>query len=429
MNKSDFGSRIKKAWDAFFNNRDPTQYTSVEYGTHVSSSRPDLPPISIRNQRSIANAVYTRISVDCAQVKLIHARRDDLDRYAETIYDELQECLSISANVDQTGRALIQNAVHVMLDSGHVAIVPTKTSANPAYTDSYKIYELRVGNIVEWRPQSVKVRLFNERRGITEEIYMPKKAVAIVQNPFFSVMNGPNSTLTRLSRKMALLDASDEANASGKLNMIIQLPYTVKTELRERQAEKRAKSIQDQLATSSLGIAYTDGTEKITQLNRPLENNLHDEVKDLTAQFYSQLGLTEDVMNGKATESENLAYTTRTIEPIMSAIADEMTRKFLSKTARSRFYNEAIVFFRDQFKLVPAAELAKIADSFTRNAIVTSNEFRQTIGLPPANDPNADILANKNMPYQDQVLGPAGEEQLAVDGYGEVPMEDYIQEE
>lgn len=419
MSKNDFGIRLKKAWTAFFNNRDPTTLPAAEYGTHVSYSRPDLPAITLKNQRSIQNAVFTRIAVDCSQVKLIHARLDELDRYAETIYSDLNRCLNQSANIDQTGRALIQNAVHVMLDIGHVVIVPTVCSKNPNKTDSYEVEELRVGTVTEWRPTMVKVKVFNERYGRDEEIYLNKKFVAIIQNPFYQIMNAPNSTLARLSRKLALLDQSDEANASGKLNMIIQLPYTIKTELRENQATKRAKSITDQLANSPLGIAYTDGTEKITQLNRPLENNLVQEVKDLTAQFYAQLGITEALLNGTANEQENLSYTTRIIEPIMSAFADEMRRKWLSETARSRFYNQSIVFFRDPFKLVPANELAKVADSFTRNAIVTSNEFRQIIGLPPADDPNADVLANKNMPYQDQMLPEEGEEM----------EEDYDQEE
>ena len=438
MAKFDFGPRMKKAWDAFFNNRDPTQYTKTEVGTHVSYYRPDLPAISVRNQKSIANAVYTRISVDCAQVKLIHARLDDLDRYAETIHDSLNECLNFEANVDQTGRAFIQNAVHIMLDAGHVAIVPTRTSRNPNKYDSFEIYELRCGTVVEWRPNVVKVKIFNEERGIDQEIYMAKKAVAVIQNPFYSVMNAPNSTLTRLSRKMALLDSMDEEHASGKLNMIVQVPYSLKTELKEKQADARLKSIEKQLAMSPLGIAYIDQTEKVITLNRPLDNNLHEEVKDLTAQFYAQLGITENIMNGTAQESENLAYTTRIIEPIMSGFADEMRRKFISKTARSDYWHESIVYFREQFKLVPAAELAKIADAFTRNAIVTSNEFRQYIGLPPANDPNADILANKNMPYADQMLpGEEGMDPSMMDPSmmppegmeQEQPMDEYYQEE
>lgn len=427
MPKEDFGIRLKKAWSAFFNNRDPTTLPVAEYGTHVSYSRPDLPAITIKNQRSIQNAIFTRISVDCSQVKLIHARLDELDRYAETIYSGLNICLNQSANIDQTGRALIQNAVHIMLDVGHVAIVPTVCTRNPNNYKSYGIRELRAGTVTEWRPTMVKVKIFNEKRGIEQEMYIKKNAVAIIQNPFYQIMNAPNSTATRLARKLALLDQCDEANASGKLNMIIQLPYTIKTTLKENQAEKRAKSITDQLTKSPYGIAYTDGTEKITQLNRPLDNNLVQEVKDLTTQYYAQLGITEALLNGTANEQENLSYTTRIIEPIMSAFADEMKRKWLSDTARSRYYNQSIVFFRDPFKLVPANELAKVADSFTRNAIVTSNEFRQIIGLPPADDPNADILANKNMPYQDQML-PEEEEEVGYDEGGELGDE-YDQEE
>ena len=423
MSGNTFGNRLKRAWSAFFNNRDPTMVPAYERGAYISSSRPDLPAITIANQRSIANAVYTRIATDCAQIPLIHARLDDLNRYVETIYDDLYYRLNESANVDQTGRALMQNAVHIMLDVGHVALVPIVCDKNPNDNDSFNIKELRAGTVVEWRPNYVKVKVFNEQLGKEQELYMKKEAVAIVQNPFYSVMNGPNSTLTRLSRKMALLDASDEANASGKLNMIIQLPYSINSPLRQQQAEKRAKLITRQLETNALGIAYADATEKITQLNRPLENNLVQEVKDLTAQFYTQLGITEAIMNGTADESQNLAYMTRIIEPILSSFADEIKRKFISKLGRTRYYNESVVFFREQFKLVSAENLSKFADTFARNAILTSNELRQIIGFPPSEDPSADVLANKNMPYDDQMLPEEGEEPMEEE-YMEEPMEE-----
>ena len=389
------GSRVQSAWNAFFN-KDPTTENSgaIDIGA-AYSSRPDRVKFSRGNEKSIVTAVFNRIALDTAAVSIEHVRLDDNGRYIYSMSSKLNNCLTLEANIDQTGRALIQDVVMSMLDEGCVAIVPTDTTYDPNKTDSYDIAALRVGKIITWYPNMIQVRVYNERTGRKEDIILPKKMVAIIENPLYAVVNEPNSTLKRLIYKMNLLDVLDERNSSGKLDLIIQLPYIVKTEARKQQAENRRKSIEDQLVGSKYGIAYTDGTERITQLNRPVENNLSSQVNDLTSMLYSQLGITDAILNGTADEKTMMNYYSRTIEPILSAITLEMKRKFLTKTARSQ--KQSIVFFKDPFKLVPVAEIATIADTFTRNEIMTSNEVRQIIGMKPANDPAADELRNKNL--------------------------------
>ena len=389
------GSRVQSAWNAFFN-KDPTTENSgaIDIGT-AYSSRPDRVKFTRGNEKSIVTAVFNRIALDTAAVSIEHVRLDDNDRYIYSMSSKLNNCLTLEANIDQTGRALIQDVVMSMLDEGCVAIVPTDTTYDPTKTDSYDIATLRVGKIITWYPTMVQVRVYNERTGRKEDIVLPKKMVAIIENPLYAVVNEPNSTLKRLVYKMNLLDVLDERNSSGKLDLIIQLPYIVKTEARKQQAENRRKSIEDQLVGSKYGIAYTDGTERITQLNRPVENNLSSQVNDLTSMLYSQLGITDTILNGTADEKTMMNYYSRTIEPILSAITLEMKRKFLTKTARSQ--KQSIVFFKDPFKLVPVTEIATIADTFTRNEIMTSNEVRQIIGMKPSNDPTADELRNKNL--------------------------------
>lgn len=389
------GSRVQSAWNAFFN-KDPTTENSgaIDIGT-AYSSRPDRVKFTRGNEKSIVTAVFNRIALDTAAVSIEHVRLDDNDRYIHSMPSKLNNCLTLEANIDQTGRALIQDVVMSMLDEGCIAIVPTDTTYDPTKTDSYDIAALRVGKIITWYPNMVQVRVYNERTGRKEDIILPKKMVAIIENPLYAVVNEPNSTLKRLVYKMNLLDVLDERNSSGKLDLIIQLPYIVKTEARKQQAESRRKSIEDQLVGSKYGIAYTDGTERITQLNRPVENNLSSQVNDLTSMLYSQLGITDTILNGTADEKTMMNYYSRTIEPILSAITLEMKRKFLTKTARSQ--KQSIVFFKDPFKLVPVAEIATIADTFTRNEIMTSNEVRQIIGMKPSNDPTADELRNKNL--------------------------------
>ena len=389
------GSRVQSAWNAFFN-KDPTTDISgtIDIGT-AYSSRPDRVKFTRGNEKSIVTAVFNRIALDTAAVSIEHVRLDENDRYIYSMPSKLNNCLTLEANIDQTGRALIQDVVMSMLDEGCIAIVPTDTTYDPTKTDSYDIAALRVGKIIAWYPNMIKVRVYNERTGRKEDIILPKKMVAIIENPLYAVVNEPNSTLKRLVYKMNLLDVLDERNSSGKLDLIIQLPYIVKTEARKQQAESRRKSIEDQLVGSKYGIAYTDGTERITQLNRPVENNLSSQVNDLTSMLYSQLGITDTILNGTADEKTMMNYYSRTIEPILSAITLEMKRKFLTKTARSQ--KQSIVFFKDPFKLVPVAEIATIADTFTRNEIMTSNEVRQIIGMKPSNDPTADELRNKNL--------------------------------
>ena len=390
-----FGSRVKRAWNAFVN-RDPTNIRDnyYNYGTG-SYRRPDRPRLSRGNERSIITSVFNRIALDVASISIKHCKLDDNDRFKEVITSSLNNCLTLEANVDQTSRAFFQDVVMSMFDEGCVAMVPVDTTTDPNVTGSYDIETMRTGKVVEWYPQHVKVNVYNERVGRREDIFISKSAVAIIENPLYAVMNEPNSTLQRLVRKLILLDSVDEQTSSGKLDLIIQLPYVVKSEARKQQANDRRQEIERQLTGSKYGIAYTDGTEKITQLNRPVENNLMKQVEYLTSMLYSQLGITQSILDGTADEKTMLNYHTRTIEPIVAAIADEMKRKFLTKTARTQ--KQTILYFRDPFKLVPVNDLAEIADKFTRNEIVTKNEFRQVIGMKPSNDPKADMLLNSNI--------------------------------
>ena len=386
-----FGSRLKHAWNAFFN-RDPTSYRDIG-GSY--SYRPDRPRFTRGNEKSIVTSVYNRIALDVAAINIQHVRLDDNGRFLESMKTSLNNCLTLEANLDQTSRAFFQDVVISMFDEGCVAIVPVETSADPDKTGSYDIYSLRTGKILEWFPKHVRVRVYNELTGKKEDILRSKDSVAIIENPLYAVINEPNSTMQRLIRKLNLLDFIDEQSSSGKLDLIIQLPYVIKTEARRQQAERRRKDIENQLSGSKYGIAYTDGTERITQLNRPVENNLMKQIEYLTSLLYSQLGLTQTIMDGSADDKTMLNYYNRTIEPIVSAIVDEMKRKFLTKTARSQL--QSIWFFRDPFKLVPVADIAEIADKFTRNEIMTSNEIRQIVGMKPSEDPRADELRNKNL--------------------------------
>lgn len=381
-------------------NKDPGRYYQDSGTSH--SYRPDRPRLTRGNEQSIVTSVYNRIALDTSAISIRHVRLDENDRYLEDIKSKLNECLTIEANIDQTSRAFIQDVVMSMLDEGCVAIVPVDTTFDPNVTSSYDILTMRTGKILEWRPQHVKVRLYNDRTGVKKEVVVPKSTVAIIENPLYSVMNEPNSTMQRLIRKLNLLDVVDEQSSSGKLDLIIQLPYVIKTEARRLQAENRRKDIENQLAGSKYGIAYTDGTERITQLNRSVENNLMKQIEYLTNLLYSQLGITQSVMDGTADEKTMLNYTNRTIEPIVSAIVDEMKRKFLTKTARSQ--QQSIKFFSDPFKLVPVNDLAEIADKFTRNEIMTSNEIRQIVGMKPSDDPRADELRNANINQSNEEL-------------------------
>ena len=395
--------RFKRSFNAFFN-RDPTyEYRNTGPGY---SYRPDRTRLRRSNDRTIVTSVLNRIALDASSIVIQHVRLDENGRFIEVIPSGLNDCLTFEANTDQTGRALMQDTVLSMLDEGVVAMVPTDTTENPDITDSYDILTMRTGKIQDWRPQHVKVNVYNENNGQREDIVLQKRRLAIIENPLYAVMNEPSSTLQRLIRKLNLLDAVDEQSSSGKLDLIIQLPYVIKTETRREQAEKRRKDIEMQLSGSKYGIAYTDGTERITQLNRPVENNLMKQIEYLTSMLYSQLGITQSILDGTADEKTMLNYYNRTIEPIVSAIVDELKRKFLTKTARSQ--RQSIMFFRDHFKLVPVAELAEIADKFTRNEIMTSNEFRQTIGMKPSKDPAADELRNKNL------SAPSGEQKPAI---------------
>lgn len=387
-----FGSRLKHAWNVFMN-RDPTAFMQ-----NVGQSyyyRPDRPHFSRGNERTIVTSVYNRIALDTAAISIQHVRLDENDRFLSVINSDFNNCLNLEANADQTGRAFIQDIVMSMLDEGCIAIVPVNTDDCPDDTGSYSIQSMRVGKIVEWYPYHVRVDLYNERTGRKQEVTVPKSTVAIVENPLYAVINEPNSTMQRLIRKLGLLDAIDEQSGSGKLDLIIQLPYVIKTESRRRQAEARRKDIENQLSGSKYGIAYTDGTEHITQLNRGVENNLMSQIEYLTSMLYSQLGITQSILDGTADERTMLNYYNRTIEPIISAIVDEMKRKFLTKTARTQ--KQSILFFRDPFKLVPVDKMAEIADKFTRNEILSSNEVRQIIGMKPSDDPKADELRNKNL--------------------------------
>lgn len=386
-----FGSRLKHAWNAFTG----TDYTTYQDVGPGYSSRPDRIRLTRGNERSIITSVYNRIALDVAALNVQHIRLDENGRFLSVIQDGLNTCLTVEANIDQTARAFIQDIVVSMLDEGCVAIVPVDTTYDPSVTGSYDIQTMRVGKILDWYPQHVRVRLYNEQTGTKENILVPKSTVAIVENPLYAVVNEPNSTMQRLIRKLNLLDVIDEQSGSGKLDLIIQLPYVIKTEARRQQAENRRKDIEAQLSGTKYGIAYADGTERITQLNRSVNNNLMSQIEYLTSMLYSQLGITQSILDGTADEKTMLNYNNRTIEPIISAIVDEMKRKFLTKTARSQ--SQSISFFRDPFKLVPVNDIAEIADKFTRNEIMTSNEIRQVIGMKPSDDPRADELRNKNL--------------------------------
>lgn len=387
-----FFQQLQHGWNAF-RNRDPTsnyQNVGMSY-----SYRPDRPRFTRGNERSIITSVFNRIALDAAAIDIKHCRLDENNRFVSVVNSGLNNCLSLEANADQTARAFIQDIVMSMLDEGAVAIVPVDTSLDPKVTNSYDILTMRTGKILQWYPAHVRLQVYNERTGNKEEIIVPKSTVGIVENPLYAVINEPSSTMQRLARKLAILDSIDEQNGSGKLDLIIQLPYVIKTEARRQQAELRRKDIETQLSGSKYGIAYTDGTERITQLNRPVENNLMSQIEYLTNMLYSQLGMTQDILNGTANEQTMLNYYSRTIEPIISAIVDEMKRKFLTKTARSQM--QSIIYFRDPFKLVPVNSIAEIADKFTRNEILTSNEIRQIIGMKPHPDPKADQLINSNI--------------------------------
>ena len=385
------GTRFKNAWNAF-TNKNPS-YNQDSYGG--SYYRPDRVRLSRGNEKSIVTAIFNKIALDISSIDIKHCRLDDNDRFLETINSKLNNCLTLEANIDQTSRSFFQDVVMSMFDEGCVALVPVDTIYNPTKTDSYDILSMRTGKITAWYPETITVEVYNDKTGKKEEINLPKKMVAIIENPLYSIMNEPNSTLQRLIRKLNLLDAIDEQSSSGKLDLIIQLPYVVKSTSRKEQAEQRRQDIERQLSGSKYGIAYTDGTEKITQLNRPVENNLLKQVEYLTSMLYSQLGITQGVLDGTADEKTMTNYYTRTIEPIIESIVDEMKRKFLTQTARTQ--KQSILFFRDPFKLVPVEKLADVADKFTRNEILSSNEIRSIVGRKPSDDPRADMLINSNL--------------------------------
>lgn len=412
--------RVRRGWNAFFNNRDP----SYEEIGAVSSYRPDRIRLSYGNERSIVTALYNRIALDVSAVDIRHVRVDKNKRFIEEIESDMNSCFSLSANVDQTGRAMFQDAVMSMFDEGCVALVPTDTSENPRKTDSYDIYSIRTAKIIQWYPKDVMLRLYNENKGQREDITLPKSVVSIVENPFYTVMNEPNSTLKRLIRKLTLLDQIDEYNGAGKIDLIIQLPYIIKTPQRRAEAEKRRKEIEYQLTQSKYGIAYTDGTEHITQLNRSVDNQLLAQIKDLTELLYSQLGITQEIMNGSADEKTMLNYMNRVIEPILEAFCTEMKRKWLTKTARTQ--GQSIMYFRDPFRLVPLDHVAEMADKFTRNEILTSNEFRGIIGFKPSDDPNADQLRNKNL---NQSVAEIAAQQPMAGEQTDIPEDDQITED
>lgn len=400
-----FGSRVRSAWNAFLN-RDPTEPYRQNVGVSYSY-RPDRPRFTRGNEKSIVTSVYNRIALDASAISIQHVRLDENGRFLETIDSGLNNCLNLEANIDQTGRAFLQDVVMSMFDEGCVAIVPVDTTSNPE-TGSFDIKTMRTGKIVEWYPRHVKVKVYNDRTGQKEDLILPKETVAIIENPLYAVINEPNSTMQRLIRKLNLLDVVDEQSSSGKLDLIIQLPYIIKTEARRQQAENRRKDIENQLAGSKYGIAYTDGTERITQLNRSVENNLLKQIEYLTNMVYSQLGITTTILDGTADDKTMLNYNNRTIEPIVSAIADAMKRVFLTKTARTQ--RQSIEYFQDPFKLVPVSDLAEIADKFTRNEIMTSNEIRQIVGMKPSKDPKADELRNKNLSEPTENRQPADPE-------------------
>ena len=415
--ENSFGARLKHAWNAFFN-RDPTPDRREEgYTTYTYSYRPDRPRLTKGNEKSIVNAIYNRIALDVAALDIRHCKLDENDRYSHDMNSKLNRCLTLEANLDQTNRAFIQDVVMSMLDEGCVAIIPVDTETNPMISDSYDILSMRTGKILEWRPTTIKVRVYNEKTGLHEDIVVPKKIAAIIENPLYSVINEPNSTMQRLIRKLNLLDSIDEQSGSGKLDLIIQLPYVIKTDARRRQAEERRKDIEMQLAGSKYGIAYTDGTERITQLNRPVENNLMKQIEFLTSMLYGQLGMTQSVLDGTADEKTMLNYNNRSVAPFATAIVDEMKRKFLTKTAITQ--KQTIKYFSDPFKLVPVNTIADIADKFTRNEILSSNEVRDIIGRKPSKDPKADQLLNKNITQPTEATQPTQPTEE-----GQAPVED-----
>ena len=393
--------RLQHAWNAFVYN--DNTYVDPQNLGGLSTYKPDRVHFSRGVERSIVTSVYNRLALDVSSIAIKHVRLDENGRFKEEVDSGLQNCLNVEANIDQTGRAFLQDVVMSMLDEGCVAIVPVDTTIDPAKSGSYEINTMRTGKILEWYPAHVRVRVYNDRKGIHEEVVLPKSAVAIIENPLYAVINEPNSTMQRLIRKLNLLDVVDEQTSSGKLDLIIQLPYVIKTDARRKQAEERRKDIEMQLSGSKYGIAYTDGTERITQLNRPAENNLMKQVEYLTGMLYSQLGLTQSIMDGSADDKTMLNYYNRTVEPILAAITDEIKRKFLTKTARAQ--KQTIMYFRDPFKLTPVVDLAEIADKFTRNEIMTSNEIRQIVGMKPAKDPSADELRNKNLNQSNEEAG------------------------
>ncbi len=421
------GSRLKNAWNAFFNRNN--KYTNYTYmGSYY---RPDRVRLTRGNERSIVTSVINKIAIDVASIKINHCRLDDNDRFMEIIDSKLNDRLSLEANIDQTSRSFVQDIIMTMFDSGVAVVVPVDTSSNPEDNTSFDIYSMRVGKVVSWYPDAVKVHLYNDRIGQKQDIILPKTKVGIIENPLYSVMNEPNSTLQRLIRKLALLDVVDEQSSSGKLDLIIQLPYVVKSQARKEQADQRRQEIERQLMGSKYGIAYTDGTEKITQLNRPIENNLMKQIEYLTSMLYSQLGISQSILDGTADEKTMNNYYTHTIEPLISSITDELNRKFISKTARAQ--KQKILFFRDPFKLIPVSQVADVADKFTRNEILTSNEIRQIIGRKPSADPKADMLVNSNISQSNEAMAniygegaePAVEEQVP---YEEPRASDYAPE-
>lgn len=392
--------RVATAWNVFRDQKNTDEYVYRDLGQASSFGNPARPMLSGRNERSILSTIINRIALDVSGYDITHVRVDENQQYTETIDDDLNQCLTLEANKDQTGRAFIQDIVMSMFDEGSVAVVPVETSINPDLTGSYKIYSMRTGKIVDWYPNYVRVEIYNDRTGNKERIVLPKNLVGIIENPLYAIMNEPNSTLKRLIRKLNLLDGVDEASSSGKLDLIIQLPYSVRSEARQLQANERIKAIERQLKGSRYGVAYTDGTEHITQLNRPAENNLLTQIQYLTQQFYNQIGFTESIFNGKASEQELRNYYDRSIEPIVTAIVEELRRKFLTKTARAQ--GQSIMGFRDVFRLIPASELANITDVLSRNEILTPNELRSILGRKPSSEPNADKLQNRNMPSPSQ---------------------------
>lgn len=416
-----FIDRVKNGWNAFIGN-EKTKYTYIDTGGGYSY-RPDRRRLYARgSEKSIVNSIYNRLAIDVAATTIRHARVNQNGQMVEIKSSGLDDCLNISANIDQTGRAFIQDIVQSMCDEGVVAVVPVETSVNPMFTGSYDILSLRTGSITEWFPKHVRIKLYNDNTGRREEIILPKSMVAIIENPLYSIMNEPNSTLQRLIRKLGLLDSIDEQSSQSKLDLIVQLPYSIKTKARQEQAEQRRKDIEMQLTSAKYGIAYIDSTEKVTQLNRSLENNLLQQIQYLTDQVFYQLGITNEVLNGTANEETMLNYYNRTIEPFLGAITTEFRRKFLTKTAISQ--NQSVIYYRDPFKLVPVSQIAEIADKFTRNEIASTNEMRAVIGWKPSDDPRADELRNKNLNQSPDMEEPVSvaEEDGYGDSYEDVPL-------